>query len=121
MSTVDLVKQRKTVKTDNDNIIIVDCYETVRGGRTLDVTGFPDKVVVAGHPIIKDGNAYKPMKKDGTNGNLAVGILVASVSVEKPLAAIMVRGTVNAGAFKETSKIDIPESVKTKLNLINFV
>ncbi len=121
MATVDLVKKRKTVNTDNDTIIIVDCFETVRGGRTLDVTGFPNKVIVAGHPIVKDGEEYKPMAIDGSNGNEAVGVLISSVSTEKPIAAIMVRGSVNVGAFKETSNIEIPDSVKTKLNLINFV
>ncbi|MBS9774587.1 MAG: hypothetical protein KGV59_05455 [Tenacibaculum sp.] len=121
MATVDLVKKRQTVNTDNDTIIIVDCFETVRGGRTLDVEGFPNKVIVAGHPIIKDGDVYKPMAIDGSNGDKAVGILISSVSVEKPLGAIMVRGSVNVGAFTETTTIEIPESVKTKLNLINFV
>ncbi len=121
MTQVDLVKQRETISTDNDNIIIVDCFESVRGGRTLDVSGFPNKVIVAGHPIVKEGDEYKPMAVDGSNGGKAVGVLVSSVSVEKPMAAIMVRGTVNTEAFKETSGIEIPESVKTKLNLINFL
>ncbi len=121
MAQVDLVKKRETVKTDNDSIIVTDCFETVRGGRTLDVSGFPNKVIIAGHPIIKDGDEYKPMPVDGSNANKAVGILTASVAAEKPIASIMVRGTVNVRAFKETSGIDIPEGVKTKLNLINFV
>ncbi|MBS9767719.1 MAG: hypothetical protein KGV44_09305 [Flavobacteriaceae bacterium] len=44
------------------------CFESVRGGRTLDVSGFPDKVIVAGHPIVKEGEEYKPMAKDGSKG-----------------------------------------------------
>ncbi len=121
MAQVDLVKKRETVKTDSDSIIVVDCFETVRGGRTLDVSGFPNKVIVAGHPIVKEDGEYEPMAINGSNANKAVGILTASVTTEKPIASIMVRGTVNVEAFKEASGIDIPEGVKTKLNLINFV
>ncbi len=121
MAQVDLTKKKETVKTDNDNIIVVDCFETVRGGRTLDVSEFPNKVIVAGHPVVKEDEEYKPMAVDGSNGDKAVGVLVGSVSAEKPMAAIMVRGSVNAGAFQETTGIEIPESVKTKLNLINFL
>ena len=95
MATQNLINQGQTVDTAKDNVIIDKIFETVRGGRTLDVTGFPDTTISAGHVIILEAGEYKPQPIDGTKDTLAVGILTVSILTAKPEAAIMTRGTVN--------------------------
>jgi hypothetical protein len=96
----DLLKKSGTVDSSKDNVVITKNLETMPGGRTLDVTGFPDATIQAGHVIIKENGAYKPQPVDGTKEALAVGVLVTSIETAKPAAAIMVRGTVNEAYLK---------------------
>ena len=98
--TLDLIKSKKTVETNKDNVIIEKILETAKGGRTLNVEGFPDDFISAGHVIILENGEYKPQPVDGTKAALAVGVLIGSISKEKPHAAILMRGTVNEGALK---------------------
>lgn len=94
------------VDTGNDSIVIVENFESIRGGRSLNVTGFTEDVIHAGHVIIRDtiSGDYKPMPvDDGAYDSLPanheyVGVLVATVLKSKPMAGIMVRGTVNPTA-----------------------
>lgn len=98
MALQDLLKQGQTVDTSLDNVIIQKNLETVPGGRTLDVTGFPDSYIQAGHVIAKDSaGEYVPLPVDGLipAGASVVGILSVSISADSPEAAIMTRGTVN--------------------------
>lgn len=94
------------VHTGDDNIVIIDNFQSIRGGRTLDVTDFAPKVLNAGHVVIKndiDGK-YKPMPANGEayealpTDHSIVGILIATIPADKPFASIMVRGTVNVKA-----------------------
>lgn len=128
MSTANLNTSKNEVITGNDSVVIVNCLDSIRGGRTLDVTDFGPEVIHAGHLIIKtQQGAYAPMpvKTDGS-GYAALpqdasyaGYLVASVSRQRPFAAVMVRGTVNPQAvpFDMTSIID---DVKAALPLIDY-
>lgn len=63
MATVNLVNERTGVVTGNDNIVIVKVNTTIRGGRSLDVAGFPESVIPAGHVIIQETatGEFKPM------------------------------------------------------------
>lgn len=63
MATVNLVNERKSVVTGIDNVVIVSVIDTIRGGKSLDVSGFAEKVIHAGHPIIRETSTdeYKPM------------------------------------------------------------
>jgi hypothetical protein len=63
MATANLNDTSTTINTSLDGIIIVDNFQSIRGGRTLDVTGFAPEVIHAGHPIIKETSTgeYKPM------------------------------------------------------------
>ena len=87
----------------NDSTVIVDNFQSIRGGRTLDATGFTPEVIKAGHVIIKEtnGDQYRPMPISGDAydslpaGHSYVGVLIASILTAKPFAGIMVRGTVN--------------------------
>lgn len=129
MATANLMNESQEILTGNDNVVIVDNFQSVRGGRTLDVTGYPHGVLNAGHVIIKEtaSGDYKPMplNTEGTayaalpEGHTYAGILIASVLTRKPFAGILVRGTVNhvAAPFPMTT---ILEAVKTALPLIDF-
>lgn len=120
MATTDLTTQT-SVDTTNDSIVIVDNLESIPGGKTLDVTGWAPTTIPAGHPIILDAGEYKPIALSGsdideTDAAKVVGILVATILTSKPLASIMVRGTVNDAA----AVYAIPASCKAPLSLIRF-
>jgi hypothetical protein len=77
----NLTNEGEQIVTGNDSIVIVDNFQSIRGGRTLDVTGFLPKVIPAGHVIIKEtatGN-YKPMPAtdEAADGVATVDTLVA--------------------------------------------
>lgn len=131
MTPVDISKEI-SVDTEFDGVVIQQMIEDIPGGRTLDVSGLPagTKVVKAGHVIIKDNatNDYKALGVNGSNvyaalgSNTYVGILYVSVPVDKPLASIMVRGTVNIAAAAEAGLPAYPTAVGngTALPLIRF-
>lgn len=117
------------VLTGNDNIVIVDNFQSVRGGRTLDVTGYPHDVLNAGHVIIRETTSgdYKPMPLNAggdaygalPEGHTYAGILIASIMTNRPFAGIMVRGTVNHAAAPFPMET-ILAAVKSALPLIDF-
>lgn len=78
MATADLNNgTTDQIITGNDNIVIVNVFETIRGGRTLDVTGYPYNVLHAGHVIIKSAEGeYKPMPLDGDGSIVSLGTIV---------------------------------------------
>lgn len=121
---------KQTIITGNDNVVIVDVFQSVRGGRTLDVTGFPNNVIHAGHLVIMETatKEYKPMPltpaKTGYDalpaGHEYAGVVIQSKETKDPRVGILLRGTVNykAAPFDMTSILD---AVKEALNLIKFV
>ena len=109
MGTVaNLNNPKQEIVTGNDNIVIVDVITTVRGGRTLNVDGYPHDVINAGHVILRNTatDVYKPMplNTEGTAygtlpaGHEYAGILIATIKKERPFAGILLRGTVNPNA-----------------------
>lgn len=128
MATVNLNNEVQQIITGKDNIVIVDNFESVRGGRTLDVTGFTPNIINAGHIIIKDSEGeYKPMPVtvEGTaydvlpEDHTYAGVLIASIPTNKAFAGIMIRGTVNSNA-SPYPLASILSAVKTALPLIVF-
>lgn len=129
MAVTNLNNSKESFNTGMDNVVIVDNLQSIRGGRSLNVTGYPEDIIKAGHVIIKETSTgdYKPMPLNGggteyntlPGGHTYAGILIASIKKEKPFAGILVRGTVNINAtpFKMTSII---EAVRTALPLIDF-
>lgn len=105
MATVNLVNQKQDVITGNDNIVIVKVIDTIRGGRSLNVTGFAPSVIQAGHVIIEETatGELKPMPVNAGNtayaalpeGHTYKGILIASIHTDKAFASILLRGVVN--------------------------
>ena len=120
MATVNLAS-KSSVDTTNDSVVIVKNLEGIPGGRTLNVTGFNDKEISAGHVIIKETSTgeYKPLPVSGTipGSHTYAGILVSSVKTDNAQAAIMVRGTVN----EAYCKYPVPAGAKTALTLIRFI
>lgn len=127
MAVVDLANTGVNIDTSNDSIIIVDNFQSIRGGRTLDVTGFPDEVIQAGHVIILETSSgeFKPMPVSGAayaalpTGHVYAGILISSILKAKAFAGIMVRGTVNPVPMKYPLT-PIAAAVKAALPLIDF-
>lgn len=120
MATVNLTS-KTSVDTTNDSVVIVKHIEGIPGGRTLDVTGFGDEEISAGHVIIKETatGEYKPLPVTGSlpASHTYAGILVSSLKTDKAQAAIMVRGTVNEAYCKYA----VPSGAKTALTLIRFI
>jgi hypothetical protein len=125
----DLNNENQEIITGNDSIVVRNVLETIRGGRTLDVTGFTPNVIKAGHVIIKEtatGN-LKPMPvNSGATAYAALpenhtyeGINISSVLTKKPFAGIMIRGSVNPAAAP-LPMTSILSAVKTALPLITF-
>ena len=109
MAREELVSNRVTAETNLDTVIIDKIIETVRGGKTLDTTGFADDVIQAGHVIFQDPadkKKFVPQPVDqsipnnGTDDYIAVGVLIGSILASEPSAAIMTRGTVNEVQLK---------------------
>lgn len=63
MATPNLINEAEEIITGLDNVVIVDNFQSIRGGRSLDVTDFEPDVIKAGHVIIKETatDEYKPM------------------------------------------------------------
>lgn len=129
MAVANLNDSKSEIITGNDNVVIVDNFQSIRGGRTLDVTGYPKDVLNAGHVIIKETatSEYKPMPLTETGdayaalptGHTYAGVLIATIQTKKPFAGILVRGTVNPAAAPFLMGT-ILTAVKTALPLIDF-
>ncbi len=93
MAVVNLTRDRKGFSTEKDNIVIVENLESLRGGRALNVDGYPLKVLHAGHVIIKDtvSGDYKPMP------------IAVSGAITKQGSLTGGSGYVNAGTYTNVS------------------
>lgn len=127
----NLSNDSSQILTGNGSIVIIDNFQSVRGGRTLDVTGFTPDVINAGHVIIKETatGVHKPMPLNGgatayttlPTGHEYAGILISSILKTKPFAGILIRGTVNSNVAVQPFPIaTILAAVKTALPLIDF-
>lgn len=128
-TTADLNGTPVNVSTEFDSIVIVENFETIPGGKTLDVSGYtPTGQINAGHLIIEETSTkvLKPLNVTAGDyvalpgGHTYKGILVSSILKAKPFASIMVRGTVNEAAFVNGGGFTTPAEAKTTLTLIRF-
>lgn len=115
----DLSAKKEQIVFGNDSVVIPKYISGIEGGRTLDMTGYTDKVLKAGHVIITDGKGtYKPMpvtpETTTGEGESAVttlagygtlptgysyaGVLYRSILTADPAASIMTWGKVNSEA-----------------------
>lgn len=118
------------ILTGKESIVIKQYEDGYDGGRSLDVTGFGPTVILAGHVIIQattGAKDFKPMPL-ATNDtvyaalpadHVYAGILVATIPKNRPMAAILTKGTVNPNAtpFAMTS---ILAAFKTAKPLIDW-
>lgn len=105
-----------------DSIVIRRVGACLIGGRTLDMTGFLDKHVKAGHIIIHEtatdtfkplgvsNGAYSPLPE----GHTYEGVARASKPADKPFVSVMYEGEVNDVA----SPYPITDSIKTALKAV---
>ena len=129
MTTANLVNPRTTIVDGNDNVVIVDNFQSIRGGRTLNVEDFTPDAIKAGHVIIKDSATgdHKPMPVNAAGdayealpaSHEYTGILIASIPKARPFAGIMVRGTVNPAAAPYPMD-SILAALKAAMPLIDF-
>lgn len=105
---VNLVDETINVDNSKDSIVIIENIASIKGGKSLDTTGYALPVLNAGHVIIKEtatGN-YKPMPLASGNaaydalpaGHTYVGILIATILTKRPFAGVMLEGYVNEPA-----------------------
>lgn len=100
----DLTPNKTQVVFGEDSVVIQKYISGIKGGRTLDVTGFADSVIKAGHVIIVKDGVYSPMPVSGgaystlPSGAAYAGVLYRSIPAAKPAASIMTWGEVNAEA-----------------------
>lgn len=115
----DLSAKKEQIVFGNDSVVIPKYISGIEGGRTLDMTGYTDKVLKAGHVIITDGKGtYRPMpvtpETTTGEGESAVttlarygtlpteysyaGVLYRSILTADPAASIMTWGKVNSEA-----------------------
>lgn len=124
MATQDLMQHGETVDTSKDNVVIDKNLETLRGGRTLDVEGFADEKIQAGHVIIQEDatGEFKPLPVNGVvpADHTPRGILTVSILASKPEAAIMLRGTVNEAHLKYPITSTVKTALGAQIGYVNY-
>lgn len=111
----------------NDPIVIRHYGDGIKGGKVLDMTGFKDEFIRAGHVIIKDTTTgvHKPMPvTDGAyaslpSGHEYVGVCVSSKAASEPFVGVMTDGEVNDVASPFPLD-DIKQAFKSAVPTIRF-
>lgn len=123
-TTASLNDKTYDVESSKDSIIIVKSLADIPGGRTLDVTGFDEDYIGAGHLIAKNANGnFVPLPIsegeyiEDLTGLELVGVLKITVPIDKPFAPIVTMGQVNAAASPYT----VTDALKALLPNINFI
>lgn len=125
----DLTDEEKILIDGNDSIVIRRMLSSTTGGRTLDMTGFPDRFIKAGHILIyeKATDTWKPMPvKDGAydslpSGHEYMGVCISTKPKERPFVGNMYAGEVNdiampyplTDAMRTALKAALPQLVFT--------
>ena len=101
---VNMTSEGKQLDSANDHIVIRQRGNGIIGGRTLDMTGFKEPCIRAGHIVIQsteDETIFKPMPvSDGNYTSLPeryryAGVVVATKTADNAQVAIMYNGEVN--------------------------
>ena len=147
MSILNINTKEAKLNFGKDCIITQKWIAGIKGGRALDVTGYPVDVIFAGTPVIKDASGnYKPFplvqKTETTDGQTVpvvdedgnpvyelgtlpadhtyAGLLYKSILKSKPAASILTQGQVNdAAMYYDFSSIK--SAFKSACPLIEFI
>jgi hypothetical protein len=118
MAVVNLTNEREEIITGNDNIVIVDVFQTIRGGRSLDVSGFTPLIIKSGHVVIKDtatGN-YKPMPVTENGAIATLGTVTGgSGYTNGAYSGVALTGGSGSGAI---ANITVASNVVTTVTII---
>lgn len=122
---VSLNRKGYFVDDGNESKVIIRDLADIPGGRALNMEGFDADVVRAGHIIKRTiaTDSYAPLGVSGdayvevAEGEELVGTLKVSVTKERPAAAIMTMGQVNAAA----SPYPVTDAIKAALPQIKFL
>ena len=135
MAIADLINGKVQFGRNLDTLVIVDNFQSKRGGVTLDVTGFSKPYIRGGHVVIKETvtGELKPMplNSGGTAydtlpvGHTYYGHVVNSVLTSKPFVGITRRGAVNHKVVDASigyyDMATILADLKTNLTLIDYL
>lgn len=116
----------KTVRLEDNSVLIKKFIKGIEGGRTLDTTDWTDDSIPCGtviasktvdgakvyFPLAVEGSAYKALGE----GEKYEGLLYSSILKEKPAAAIMTWGVVNSEALP----VAVPDGFKTACPHIDY-
>jgi len=125
MAVADLGYTANTYDDGLDSIAIVDNLQSIRGGRTLDVTGFTPTVIRSGHVIIKATatGQFKPMPITGVNSIGGLGIVTpgsaytpTSTGSAVTYAAVALTGGTGSGA---TADITVTGGAVSAVVIVN--
>lgn len=120
----NLTNEKEVVDTSKDGVVIRNYIDGVAGGCSLDVTGYNEAVIKAGHIAIKETATGKRKPMPVSNGAYAAlpsgheycGVVSGTRLTSKPMCPVMTRGTVNEVA----SPYPVIEAMKTALKHIIF-
>lgn len=124
MAIANLSNTNVTYDDALDSIVIVDNFQSIRGGRTLDVTGYTPTLIRAGHVIIQSTatQQYKPMPVTGVNSISGLGIITPGTGYTPTgtpavrYAAVALTGGTGTGA---TADIYVTGGGVTRVVLVN--
>lgn len=115
----EMTQKGKEFSDGMDSVVIRRRGACLIGGKTLDMTDFPDDFVKAGHIVIHDTSTdtYKPLGVSSgaysalPSGCTYEGVVLASKPKEEAFVSVMYTGEVNDNA----SPYPLTESIKTAL------
>lgn len=125
MAIANLSSTVATYDDGLDSIAVIDSFRTIRGGRTLDVTGYTPLIIRAGHIIIQATatGQYKPMPVTGVNSigglgivNAGAGYTPTAAGSSVTYAAVALTGGTGTGA---TANITVTGGMVSAVVLVN--
>lgn len=120
MAVANLNSVPSTFGMGKSSVVLVDNFQSIRGGRTLDVTGYNvSKVLHTGHVIIKETSSgnYKPMPANGYLSIATLGTITAGSSYTNgTYTDIPLSGGTGTGA---TATIVVAGGLVTGVTLVN--
>ena len=130
MQPAVLSHETQVIGNGLDSVVIRRHISSIIGGTTLNMDGFPNDVIRAGHVAIKDtvNNEYKPMplNEAGTAygslpaNHVYAGVITKSALKKEPVVGIMYAGEVNDEAVP-FSVASIKDAMKSALPQLVFM